>query len=200
MMAWHSKAASRQVAVGQRIVAENLSFNIAQLLKDPIGATRAGDVEVKLARLIPDLEQEPEAPEAVLSGSVRLMHTQGGVLVQGKLRTEASVPCSRCLQPVVVPLDVELEEIFAPTIDVVSGRTLAMEEQDRALWIDEHHVLDMTEVLRQGVLVALPMHVFCQEDCKGLCSVCGQNLNEGDCGCEPEPDPRWSALLNMLEE
>ena len=179
---------------------DNLSFNVAQLLKEPIGATRTGDVAANLVSLMPDLELEPGADETVLRGPVRLMHSQGGILVQGELHSEASLPCSRCLRPASVPLGVELEEVFVPTLDIVTGRTLAMAEEDRALWIDEHHMLDLTEVLRQAVLVGLPMHVLCDRDCKGLCPICGQNLNEGDCGCAPEPDVRWSVLLDLLKE
>jgi uncharacterized protein len=73
-----------------------------------------------------------------------------------------------------------------------------MEEDDRALWIDDHHVLDLSEVLRQDALLATPMHVVCDDECRGLCPTCGQNLNEGPCDCPPEGDPRWSALQDLL--
>jgi uncharacterized protein len=198
-------------------VIDNLTFNVAQLLKEPIGATRNGQVVAGLFGLLPELEQmAPPArraqessggPEAesnwaddpVLTGSVRLMHTQGGVLVQGRLHAQAALGCSRCLEPVAVPLDVELEEIFTPTIDILTGRPVQREEEDRALWIDDRHLLDLSEVLRQDILLALPMHVLCSEECQGLCPVCGQNLNQGSCGCTPEPDARWAALLDFLK-
>ncbi len=197
---------------------DNLIFNVAQLLKEPVGATRNGMVAAGLFGLLPELQQsvpparwEQEAAvspnaqgnpasEPVLTGPVRLMHTQGGVLVQGRLHAQAALSCSRCLEPVAVPVDVELEEIFTPTIDVLTGRPLSSEEEDRALWIDDRHLLDLREVLRQDVLLALPMHVLCREECRGLCPVCGQNLNQGSCGCTPEPDTRWSALLDLLKE
>jgi uncharacterized protein len=199
-------------------VIDNLTFNVAQLLKEPIGATRSGQVVAGLFGLLPELERiepsarrqqgnlvppragEEQASEPVLSGPVRLMHTQGGVLVQGKLHAEVMLACSRCVEPVVVPLDVELEEIFTPTIDILTGRLVQSEEEDRALWIDDRHILDLTEVLRQNILLTLPMHVLCSEDCRGLCPVCGQNLNQGSCGCTPEPDARWAALLDLLKE
>jgi uncharacterized protein len=199
-------------------VIHNLTFNVAQLLKEPIGATRSGQVVAGLFGLLPELEQmaapaaaEPEgsppavgqggrADEPVLTGPVRLLHTQGGVLVQGQMHAQASLTCSRCLDPVAVPLDVEVEEIFTPTIDVLTGRPVQSEEEDRALWIDDRHILDLGEVLRQDVLLALPMHVLCREECRGLCPVCGQNLNQGSCGCTPEPDARWAALLDLLKK
>jgi uncharacterized protein len=198
-------------------VLDNLTFNIAQLLKEPIGATRSGQVVAGLFGLLPELKRmassapverdtsvHPEAEaerveEPVLTGPVRLMHTQGGVLVQGRLHAQAALTCSRCLEPVEVPLDVDLEEIFTPTIDVLTGRSIQNEEEDRALWIDDHHLLDLSEVLRQYVLLALPMHVLCREECLGLCPVCGQNLNQGSCGCTSEPDERWAALLDLMK-
>jgi uncharacterized protein len=48
-------------------------------------------------------------------------------------------------------------------------------------------------------LVAIPVHVVCRPDCRGLCVTCGKNLNEGDCDCKTEPDPRWAALQELLE-
>ena len=149
-------------------VAEKPIFNVAQLLKEPVGATRNGFVDVDLHGLVPevDLDVEGDHPELLLSGPVRLMHVIDGVLVQGNLTAEATLSCVRCLEPVKIPLAVNLEETFAPTIDVITGQPMRPEEEDRALWIDEHHILDLTEVLRQDVLVAIPMHTLCQDDCR----------------------------------
>jgi len=184
-------------------VIKDLTFNVAQLLKEPVGASRVGQIAANLAALIPDLEQTMQvqpAPGARLVGPVRLMHTTEGVLVQGRLSAQVNIPCARCLEPVPVSLDVELEETFAATIDVVTGLAIEPEEEDQALWIDEHHILDLAEVLRQNVLVAIPPHVLCRDDCKGLCPTCGQNLNEGPCDCRPEMDPRWAVLTALLKD
>jgi uncharacterized protein len=182
---------------------QNLFLNVAQLLKESIGATRSVTVLADVYRLAPELAHAAvpagnEQPE--LSGRVRLMRTGDGILVQGDLSAELTLPCSRCLEPVVVPIDVEVEEVFAPTIDITTGQALKPEEEDRALWIDEHHILDLSEVLRQDLFVAVPMHPICREDCAGLCSTCGQNLNEGSCNCAPEPDPRWASLAALLNQ
>ena len=182
---------------------ENLIFNVAQLLKEAVGATRSATVVADVYRLAPELAETVSAESAEqpeLTGRVRLMRTGEGILVQGDLSAELTLLCSRCLEPVVVPLDVELEEIFMPTLDIVTGQAITPEEEDRALWIDEHHILDLGEVLRQDVLVAAPMHPLCQDDCRGLCSTCGQNLNEGSCNCAPEPDPRWAGLAALLNK
>ena len=181
----------------------SLRFNVAQLLREPVGTPRHMTVSVELASLAPELGQiagTEEPFEAVLDGAFRMMHTNTGILVQGSLRAETRLACARCLAPVAMTLPVELEEVFSPTIDILTGREIVPEEEDRALWIDEHHILDLTEVLRQGVLVAVPLHVLCKEDCRGLCPTCGQNLNEGSCGCKSEPDPRWGPLVALLQQ
>jgi uncharacterized protein len=182
---------------------QNLIFNVAQLLKEPVGATRTATVVADLHTLAPELKPETatdDAESVELVGNVRLLRTGEGVLVQGHLAAELAVPCSRCLEPVVVPVDVDLVEIFTPTLDIITGQAIRPEEDDRALWIDEHHILDLREVLRQDVLVAMPLHPLCREECRGLCPTCGQNLNEGTCNCEPEPDPRWAALAALLKD
>ena len=176
---------------------DSLTYNDAQLLRDPVGAFRNVDANVALGELAPELEG---AGEALLSGSARLTHTNTGVLVQGRLRGEMQMSCARCLEPVTVPLDVRVEEVFSPTIDIVTGKSIVPEEEDQALWIDEHHILDLSEVTRQGVLLTVPMSVLCRPDCRGLCPNCGQDLNQGKCSCEPEPDPRWGPLLDLLDQ
>jgi uncharacterized protein len=183
------------------IVTEKVIFNVAQLLKEPVGATRNIDVDADLQDLVTDTElnQSPDRPRVSLTGPLRLMHVTDGVLVQGDLSAVVMMPCVRCLEPVKVPLSVTVEETFEPTIDVITGQSVRPEEKDRALWINEHHILDLQEVLRQNVLVAIPVHVVCRPDCRGLCVTCGKNLNEGDCDCKTEPDPRWAALQELLE-
>lgn len=184
-------------------MSERPLFNVSQLLKEPIGSTRRGEIDVTLPDLVSDSKSAVEAkdlPELTLAGPVRLMHVTNGVLVQGDLEADVDLECARCLEPVTVNVDIPVEETFAPTIDIVTGQTIRPEEEDQALWIDEHHMLDLSEVLRQDLLVALPLHVLCRSDCKGLCPTCGQNLNEGTCDCEAEPDPRWAQLTELLRD
>ncbi len=177
-------------------MSEATFFNVAQLLKEPLGATRNGRVDTLIAGLVPELLERNATGH--LCGDVRLMHTIDGVLVQGNARAEVLLDCVRCLEPVSVPLEIAVEETFVPTLDILTGQLIRPEEEDQALWIDEHHILDLGEVLRQDVLVALPLHVVCRPDCRGLCSTCGKNLNDGPCDCEVDNDPRWTALRDLL--
>jgi uncharacterized protein len=171
-------------------------FNVAQLLKEPIGGTRAYDV------LVPVTSDDAElAHTKPLVGHLSMLRTSRGVLVESDLSGSVTVDCSRCLKGVTTAVTIHLEEEFQPTIDVVKGTFLAVDEDDTALLIDEHHILDIAEVVRQALLLEIPMHVLCQPDCLGLCPTCGQDLNAGPCGCvPPDTDPRWADLSALLSD
>ena len=171
-----------------------MQYNVAQLLKEPIGATRTYPVRADIADL------DPKLPVVrPLIGEVRFLRTQAGILVEGDLATEVSLACSRCQESLTARLKMAIEEEYRPTIDILTGRKLDMDEEDPALWIDVHHIMDLTEVIRQGFLVLMPMHPLCKPSCKGLCPECGQNWNESSCNCnERQTDSRWSALKELL--
>lgn len=168
-----------------------MRFNVAQLLKEPVGSTR----HYRLAEDIQDLGEEVKLTRPI-EGAVRLIHTVEGVLVSGQLHTEVELTCSRCLESFSAAIDFMLEEEFRPTIDIGTGAQLPLVDgQDEATLIDGHHVIDLLEVTRQDILLALPSRSLCKPNCAGLCPQCGQNLNEGSCTCEqPLDDPRWEAL------
>ncbi len=173
-----------------------MKFNVSQLLREHTGAVREYDVAEDIRGLDPDLVAlEP------LTGHVTLMRTVDGILATGRMQTVVDMECSRCLTPVVTPVETELEEDFVPTVDVATGQQLLLpEDVDSATLIDEHHILDLTEVVRQDLLLALPVRPLCREDCQGLCPVCGQNRNENPCDCVvDESDPRWAALRDWKE-
>ncbi len=171
-------------------------FNVAQLLKEPIGATRDYEVLAPIHHLLPELiAAEP------LTGQVHLLRTDRGILVQARLRGSVVVSCSRCLTDVSAPVTILVEEQFQPTVDVVRGVFLEVDEEDEALLIDEHHILDLHEVLRQEVLLATPMQPLCKPDCAGLCPTCGEDLNLGPCSCvQTDVDARWAELGSLLAD
>lgn len=171
-----------------------MRFNVAQLLKEPIGSTR----KYHLAEDIQDLDGEVKLTHPI-EGAIRLIHTIEGVLVSGQLHTEVELSCSRCLESFLTAIDFTLEEEFRPTIDISTGAKLPpVDGEDEATLIDSQHTIDLREVIRQDILLALPSRPLCNPDCAGLCSQCGQNLNEGPCTCvQPLDDPRWEALWTL---
>lgn len=154
------------------------------------------DLEEEIGRLEPDIE-----PLCPLSGTVTLMRTSQGILVTGTLRTVLEASCRRCLEPCNTDVEIELEEEFYPATHFAEASLdeIPVEDSDEALQIDEHHILDLTEVVRQGLLLAVPMQTLCKPDCAGLCPHCGGNRNLGECTCDELPiDPRWAALQAIL--
>jgi len=126
------------------------------------------------------------------------MRTDRAILAEGKLHTEVEVACSRCLSLFRCPLALNVEEEYFPVIDVVSGASLPLPGEPSCFAIDEHHILDLTEAIRQYALLAMPMKPLCRANCAGLCPNCGHNLNQGPCGClSQKTDPRWSKLRNL---
>jgi uncharacterized protein len=169
--------------------------NVAQLLKKPAGTVRWHDLSEDIRGIDDELKIED-----LLTGPLKMIRTTNGILVTGALRTVLELECSRCLEPVSMPIELEIEEEFRPSVDINTGATLPMTDDDEeATIIDKQHILDLTEVVRQAVFLALPMHPLCQENCAGLCVRCGQNLNEGQCDCIAEAaDPRMEILKQLL--
>ena len=176
---------------------QSLAFNVAQLLKQPTGATHS----YKLDDDITALAQEVEF-RSPLQGEVKFTRTTDGVLVTGHLATMASVACRRCSTVFVTPVELDMEEEFRAAYDVYTGIKLPpREDGDEATMINERHELDLSEVMRQDLLLALPPFPLCREDCAGLCPQCGKDLNEGPCDCvKEEVDSRWATLRELLDK
>ncbi|MGQ9682926.1 MAG: YceD family protein [Anaerolineae bacterium] len=172
-----------------------MKFNVASLLKGPTGSRR----DLQLEENIRGIDEDIEAT-APLTGEVRLTRTSDGILASVALHTEVKISCRRCLCAFVSPVDLAFDEIFYPSIDVNTGVALPMEDVDPALRIDERHMLDITEVVRQHIILQREQYPLCDEACAGLCVTCGKNLNEGPCGCQDvSEDPRWAALRELLK-
>ncbi len=170
-----------------------MQINVSQLLQAPIGTVWNYDVDETL-----DVFGDNNSYH--IEGSVRLLRTHRSILVSGKLTTEVELTCGRCLSVFRFPLKLNIEEEYVPTIDIYTGVPLPLPEEPGDFTIDEHHVIDLTEAIRQYIVLASPMKPLCREECAGLCQNCGYNLNQGACGCpQPEVDPRWSELMKLLK-
>lgn len=168
-------------------------FNVSGLVQEGIGATRGYELEGVL-------ESEGREPEPV-TGRVELLRTKSGVLVRARLRLVEPETCSRCLKPVKETLPIEFEEEFQSTVDVRSGQPVNEAKDDEAFKIDENHLLDLTEAIRQYREASAVMKPLCRTDCRGLCPRCGYDLNTGNCSCRAAPvDSPWSALAGLLSK
>ncbi len=187
---------------------KDLVFNVSQLMKESVGATRK--LELYTPSLVlgdEDTDTDSDALELQarnLEGNIKVTRLTRDLLVQGQVEGEVLVECSRCLDQFWTPIETSLEEKFQPAVDVETGRPVhreAEEEDDTAFEISANHEMDLAEPVRQSILVELPLKPLCKDDCKGLCSQCGANLNEGACDCVTETvDNRWEALRKLQLE
>jgi uncharacterized protein len=117
---------------------------------------------------------------------------EGRYLWRGEVSTALRGECRRCLTPV----DVSVE---APVAVLFTDEELADDPSARV--IDARAtVLDLSEAVREELILAVPEYVLCRDDCRGLCPGCGQDLNVGSCGCRPSRDPRWGPLERLHQE
>ena len=124
------------------------------------------------------------------------------VRFRGNLRTNVEALCDRCLQPLTVPLEVDFETQYAPAgAEAVTEEVAELQADDLDFAVYEGDSIDMDELVREQVLLTLPMRLLCREDCKGLCPTCGADLNRETCNCEQkEIDPRWAALAPLKRD
>lgn len=118
--------------------------------------------------------------------------------VRGTIAARAEIACIRCLEPVSQKIEIEFDDVFVDAADEPSDDELVLEGEDLDQAFVPDGKIDLTEVVREQILLELPEQLICREDCKGLCPKCGSNRNLIDCRCyEDELDPRWSALKDL---
>lgn len=148
-----------------------------------------------------EVEIEDEGARLLAPAEVRGEASLKGeeVRVRGRIATEVELLCDRCAAPQRAPLEVEFDTRFIPQTEAASETdNVELLTEDMGLAAYEGDSLDVDELVREQILLALPSRNLCREDCKGLCQKCGADLNAGDCSCEQgETDPRWAALADF---
>ncbi len=129
---------------------------------------------------------------------LRLEAHQAGpdVVVRGRMQGEVDLECARCLKPVRHTIDEEVTLLYVEGVDEA-----AAEDQEAYLLPETGWTLDLGPALREHLALAMPGHVVCREDCRGLCPTCGTDRNEAPCECEAsDEDDRWAALRRLGSE
>lgn len=121
----------------------------------------------------------------------RIANRAGVVSMEADASVQIETVCDRCAAPVVEELTVKMKHTFVPA-------SYESTNDEYIIVPDSHYDLDV--LAREDVLLSLPTKFLCKEDCKGICSRCGKNLNEGPCDCKKEVDPRLASLLSLLED
>lgn len=173
----------------------DLKFNVAQLLREEVGARRNYTFTENALLL------DAETRVRQLEGRVRFTRTATGVLAHVEADGLVEMPCIRCLTPAQQRVEIRFTDEFHSRIEVNTGIPLPKPDEEDPFYIDESHLVDLGEALREYGLLALPMQPLCKADCKGLCPSCGTDRNQGDCGCAlDEGDDRFAVLKNLLRD
>lgn len=170
-----------------------MRLNVLYELRQGIGATSQYDLE------------EPQLAVDSLEltsfrGTLVLLRTDRGLLATVRASANEATVCSRCATPIECPVIIEFKEEYLPFVDPRTGTRVRMYEGEECFRIDDDHVLDLTEGLRQYILTAEPLKPLCKPDCAGLCPVCGADRNENACGCAAQTDHRWAALAALKNQ
>jgi uncharacterized protein len=163
-----------------------LRFNFGFLLEAPFGSSREIEVNYPHVKFDDDVELTP------LTGTFKASRNTQGVYIEGTLYSIAATDCDRCLEPYDAEIAMQLDEMyFYPASTAPAG----------AYVIKANGQLDLAPLVRDLAVLSIPIQLVCRPDCSGLCVECGQNLNEKDCGCDPQLiDPRLAALKKLLDQ
>jgi uncharacterized protein len=117
------------------------------------------------------------------------------LIISGSCDITVSIPCDRCLEEVPTDIHLDIDKEFSIEGFKLCGEE--MEDNDYLIGLN----LDVDKLIYGEILVNWPMKTLCSMDCKGMCRVCGKNLNEGECGCQrTEPDPRMAAFQEIFNK
>lgn len=173
----------------------DLKFNVAQLLREEIGAQRSYSFSE------PRIQLDDELVLQDLAGKVKFTRTISGVLVDASVSGSVEMACMRCLKPSVQQISIQIWDEFHSQIEVNTGISLPKPDEEDPFFIDELHMIDLEEAIREYALLELPMRPLCSEDCKGLCPHCGVDCNLEACSCEEvQGDERFAALRSLLSQ
>jgi uncharacterized protein len=162
-----------------------MKFNLASLLEEPAGSKMSFGIDEAQQELAEDVRAD------FVRGTIEFTRTNRGILAEGQLHSQVQLECARCLKTFSQPLDLHLEAQFgSPPI----------KPQGEAIFpIGVKGILDLTEALREYILLYLPMRPLCKPDCRGLCVECGKSLSEETCDCARGTiDPRLARLKDLL--
>ena len=133
---------------------------------------------------------------ATVNGKIRLAGNE--VFVNGHVDTRTQVECDRCLKSIELPVSADFELEYITGSEYESSAVAELTEAEMAVAVFDGEALDVDEIVKEQILLAVPTRMLCREDCEGICPQCGVDRNTGECNCEmKEIDPRWAALKNL---
>lgn len=172
-----------------------IGVNVAQLLHAPVGTTRSYPLDERE----PALARELSLLTPIV-GTLKLTRTSHGILADVHYTVDVEQECGRCLDPARSTITSELSEEFLPSVNIVTGLPEHIETDPEASRVNANHELDLTDIIRQDIVVQQPLQPLCRPDCPGLCVDCGQELQNGACDCTNETPLSNNEQLGRLGE
>jgi uncharacterized protein len=158
-------------------------------MKLDLDRTVAGRSEIDLKGEIPLDWAEDRPDRAEIDGTLTVDNLDQRFLVTGEVAATGRCTCARCLEDFDLHWQVPVEIMVLRNVDTDEG------EGDTLVLRQRSGEVDLTEPLRESVVLAFPASTICREDCRGICSQCGADLNKGGCRCaDDDVDPRWAGL------
>ena len=165
---------------------DQLRLNVGFLINQSVGSSREFLFDLPVFHL------DSEFHLTKLGGMAKFTRTAQGLLAQVKMYATLETECVRCLSNSQQDLNIDFTELYAFSPNSVT---------DSELLIPENAQINLRPLVREYMLLDMPINPLCKADCKGLCPICGQNLNESTCNHEDETvDPRLSILKSLLEK
>ena len=144
-----------------------------------------------------DLESEPARLKNAVKVNGKLIKGIVQTDVEGKIFADLEIECNRCLHLVENSFEFPFNAAFVTPENYTEAKEAELKNEDLDVSIFQGDKIDLKELVREQILLNLPIQAFCREDCKGLCQKCGANRNLIDCNCEEkEIDPRWENCAN----
>jgi len=128
-----------------------------------------------------------------------LSNTLGEIRIHGTLSVKMEAECDRCLEPARFPVEPKFDLYYRP-IEAELPAERGIDEGESEMGFYEDGGIDLRDVLREHIMLSLPMQQLCSEECRGICPLCGQNRNAVSCTCEQKRElenDRWSALRDF---
>lgn len=133
-----------------------------------------------------------------LEAAIKLQAFGNAIQIKGWLHTVLELQCCRCLEDFACPLNSQIDVTLFPEKSVVQEEEVELETEDLKTGFFTGDEVDLSGLIREQTILAVPYKALCQEECRGLCPQCGKNLNEGDCTCERKAPPSaFEALKNL---
>jgi uncharacterized protein len=145
-----------------------------------------------------DAEVQQAGPLTIDGAAELLANSDDEVRIRGKLSVIMKSDCDRCLGEALYPLNADLDLFYRPVSYIANDEEIKIDEGEAEIGFYSGAGMELEDILREQVLLLLPMQKICREDCKGICPQCGKNRNEGDCQCKVEPAGNlWKALRDI---